>query len=280
MVTVTDKKINMHPALKGKLDLMIHRMDERGFDNFLIVDGKEGFGKTTFATQVCYYVSQESKRSFSVDNIYFRVEQMLEDMKKERAKIFLLDEAELDLLSETRGKMQRYFIQMLMAARKKNHFIVAIIPAVKKLKSYVIERAIGLVRVYSPDGIKRGFYAYYKEESKNAMYENWMRSRKMDYKKYYTFNGTFNKEFSSIIDEDLYDKKKDEAIASIGEEEKESQTTKKWNIMRYKIYRAIIDKKINVTIKDMSKAIGITGATMSDWRFLIDKHPYIKETLE
>ena len=277
MVTVTDKKINMHPALKGKLDLMIHRMDERGFDNFLIVDGKEGFGKTTFATQVCYYVSQESKRSFSVDNIYFRVEQMLEDMKKERAKIFLLDEAELDLLSETRGKMQRYFIQMLMAARKKNHFIVAIIPAVKKLKSYVIERAIGLVRVYSPDGIKRGFYAYYKEESKNAMYENWMRSRKMDYKKYYTFNGTFNKEFSSIIDEELYDKKKDEAIASIGEEEKESGTAKLYNILRYKIWKAISDKKLDITQKKFAESIGFSQQQITFWGHIAEKHPYVKD---
>lgn len=219
MTSVTNHNINMHPILIKKLDIMIDRMENRGFDNCIIIDGKEGYGKTTLGGQICYYVSYKTGRRFTHEDIHFRVKELLNIMQTTSSGIFLLDEAELDLLSEQRGKMQRYFMQMLMAARKKNHFIVAIIPSLKKLKSYVVERAIGFIRVYSPDHVSRGFYAYYDEDAKNLLYDMWQRKRKMEYKKFYTFNGTFPNKFKEFINEKEYDKKKDEAIATIGNEE-------------------------------------------------------------
>lgn len=278
MSLVTDQKINMHPLLTGKLDLMIHRMERKGFDNFVLIDGKEGFGKTTLGGQICYYIHYNTGRPFSHNNIYFRVSRMLEDMKKTRGQIFLLDEAELDLLSEQRGKMQRYFMQMLMAARKKNHFIVAIIPTIKKLKSFVVERAIGFIRVYSPDNLSRGFYAYYNEEAKNRLYEWWQRSRKLEYKKHYTFNGTFPNKFKEFIDEDAYDKKKDEAIESIGnEEEKDNATTRKLKILQYFIWWGIKNGIIKETQKEVSKRIQIAPESISRWGNMPEKHPYLQE---
>jgi hypothetical protein len=278
MVLVTDQQINMHPALKDKLDLMIHRMEKKGYDNFLLIDGKEGFGKTTLGSQICYYVSKETGRRFTHEDIYFRVKQLLEEMQKSRARIFLLDEAELDLLSEQRGKMQRYFMQMLMAARKKNHFIVAIIPTIKKLKSFVVERAIGFIRVYSPDNLSRGYYAYYKEESKNALYEKWQKSRKLEYKKYYTFNGRFSNKFKEFIDEEAYDKKKDEAIESIGkEEEKDSPTMRKLRKLQYFIWYATKNGIITKTAGEVAPMIDFTRQTISEWQHLPSQYPYLND---
>lgn len=277
MVLVTDKQIAMHPGTKEKLDLMIHRMEKKKFDNCLIIDGKEGFGKTTLATQFCYYVSYETGRPFSVDNVYFRVKEMLEVMQKTDRGIFLLDEAELDLMSEQRGAMQRYFIQMLMAARKKNHFIVVIMPTIKKLKQYVVERAIGFVRVYSTDGLSRGTYAYYKEESKNLMFENFLRTRRMDYRKYYTFNATFPDTYGKIIDEEEYDKKKDSAIASIGTEEKMTARTKKLIEFEYRLRLAIEKGFLNVTGRDLAKILGTTERTVCSWKDYPDKYDFLED---
>lgn len=275
---VTDKQISMHPKLKGKLDLMIDRMEKRGFDNFILIDGKEGFGKTTLATQLCYYVSHETGRKFSHEQVYFRVGKMLEIMKKERGQIFLLDEAELDLLSEQRGKMQRYFMQMLMAARKKNHFIVAIIPTIKKLKSFVVDRAIGFIRVYSPDNLSRGYYAYYREEAKEALYSAWQRTKRLHYRKYYTFNGTFPNTQGKIIDEDLYDKKKDKAIESIGVEDKEDNSfMRRYNVLKYVVKKMHEKKEIKFTLEQLSKITGHSSRSISNWSKLYEEKPYIKE---
>lgn len=275
---VTDKQISMHPKLKDKLDLMIDRMEKRGFDNFIIVDGKEGFGKTTLATQLCYYVSHETGRKFSHEQVYFRVSKMLEIMKKERAQIFLLDEAELDLLSEQRGKMQRYFMQMLMAARKKNHFIVAIIPTIKKLKSFVVDRAIGFIRVYSPDNLSRGYYAYYREEAKDALYRTWQRTKRLNYRKYYTFNGTFPNTQGKLIDEDLYDKKKDAAISSIGTEEKDENIyMRRYNVLKYVFKKMHENKEIDLTLDQIAKRVGQSARAVSNWSKLAKEKPYISE---
>lgn len=279
MTSVTDLNINMHPFLVRKLDLMIHRMEKKGFDNCILIDGKEGMGKTTLASQLCYYVSYNTKRKFSSENIYFRVKDMLEVMKKTSSGIFLLDEAELDLLSEQRGKMQRYFIQMLMAARKKNHFIVAIIPSIKKLKSYVIERAIGFIRVYSVDGITRGRYAYFNEDAKNALYENFIKKRKMEYKKYKSFVATFPNKFKEIIDEKAYEIKKDEAIASIGIEE-EKRVPKRMARMYYYLYKlseAVHKQTLGIPLSHLAKIIGVDKSAISKWRDFKEIHPEIME---
>jgi len=242
-------QINMHPILVKKLDIMIDRMENKGFDNCILIDGKEGYGKTTLAAQICYYVHYKTGRNFTHEDIYFRVNKLLEKMQQTSSKIFLLDEAELDLLSEQRGRMQRYFMQMLMAARKKNHFIVVIIPTIKKLKSFVVERAIGFIRVYSPDQISRGYYAYYDEEAKNRLYENWQKKRKMEYKKFYTFNGRFPNKFKEFIDEQEYEKKKDTAIESIGADEEKKPN--KYRDQRDILIR-FIKEKMNLTLKEMA----------------------------
>ncbi len=274
---VTDKELSMRPLLKEKLDLMIHRMEAKGYDNAIIMDGKEGTGKSTLAAQLCYYVSHETGRDFNVDNIYFRVRNLLKAMQSTSKGIFMLDEAELDLLSESRGKLQRYFMQMLMAARKKNHFIIAIIPKVKKLKSYVVERAIALIRVYSPDKVSRGYYAYYKEEDKNRMYEKWKRSRRMEYKKFYTFPGTFSDRFSDIIDEEKYDKKKDEAIASIGKSDKVGRAKKKLVEIQYRLYWMGKKNWEGLNITKIANKLNFAFKNVSKWQHLPDKYPFLKE---
>lgn len=274
---VTDLDISMRPILKEKLDLMIHRMEKKGFDNCIIMDGKEGYGKTTLASQLCYYVSYKTGRKFNHENVYFRVKKLLKAMQGEPRQIFLLDEAELDLLSEARGKMQRYFMQMLMAGRKKNHFIIAIIPTIKRLKRYVVERAIGFIRVYSPDKISRGFYAYYKEDDKNALYENWKRSRRISYKKYYTFNGTFSDRLTDILDEEKYEKKKDEAIASIGKSDKLGRAKKKLVEIQYRLYKMGKDNWEGLNIKKIANKLNFAPRTVSKWQKWPEKYEFLKE---
>ena len=67
MALVTDLKYYLDDDLKALLDLCIDRK-KKGWDNLLIIDGKERSGKTTLAKAICKYYAHETKKNFNLDN--------------------------------------------------------------------------------------------------------------------------------------------------------------------------------------------------------------------
>ena len=62
----------MDKDLIHKFDLMAERCTGKNkFDNLIIVDGDEGYGKTTFSVAAAYYLAQKTGRSFSNKNVFF-----------------------------------------------------------------------------------------------------------------------------------------------------------------------------------------------------------------
>lgn len=57
MAVVTDKQYYLDDNLIRKLKDMKKRQD-KNHDNVLIIDGPEGFGKSTIATQIGYFYGQ------------------------------------------------------------------------------------------------------------------------------------------------------------------------------------------------------------------------------
>lgn len=215
---VTDKQYYMENFLVERLDLMCDRVTKYNFDNLILIDGNEGYGKTNLGAGVCYYVSQKTGRPFGIDNIFFDADSLLKFATSTEKQIILFDEAAIALLaSESFNKLQITLIKMMMIARKKNHFYVFIIPEVFSLKRYIIRRAIALLRVYSRDEITRGRFAYFTKDSKDSLYQHFRKSGDAAYAQYYNFAGSFPDILSQIVDESAYDIKKDTCIKSLGQ---------------------------------------------------------------
>jgi hypothetical protein len=177
------------------------------------------------------------------------------------------DEAALGgLASETYNREQTTLLQLLMVARKKQHFYIFVIPKYYRLKEGIIERAICLLHVFSHDKITRGRYCYYSKDGLNNMYRHWKSSKHPGYKEFYMYPGTFAENLPLVIDEKLYDEKKDIAILSIGKtNDPMNARLKKKDDELNKLRRTI--GNLNFTdYKNIAKLFNISTKTLRKWR--------------
>lgn len=229
---VTDKHYSMEKALKEKLDLMIGRMTgPNKKDNLVLIDGDEGDGKSNMAMGIAYYVHDQTKRPFTVDNVYFNLEDLTTKALAEKEQIYVWDEGALGgLAGDWWNKNQKKFIKLLMVARKRRHFFIICIPKFFKLNEYlVLDRSIALIHVYLRNGIHHGRFVYFSKSAKEKLYYDWRKSRFRNYAKYYNLRGTFGEVLPLVIDEAEYDRKKDLAILSIDKDDdvKDERTIRK-----------------------------------------------------
>lgn len=280
MVKVTDKEYYMEPRLKEKLDLMIERCTgKRKMDNLLIVDGDEGYGKSTFATQVAYYFSHKTGRPFSVNNMFFNIDKLIDTAVSSKDQIFVWDEAALGGLSvQWQSKIQQKLVQLLMVARKKRHFFIFNIPKFFKLNEYIlVDRAIAMVHVYARQEKELGRFVYYNKKSKEYLYYNFRKKRERAYKKFKTFRGTFPNVMGELIDEDAYDRKKDRAIMSIAKDAE----TNKWKIKYLKLYHKIsmfcwnLKDEHNISLRKIEKLSEFERHWITKGLEIPDKYPEI-----
>jgi hypothetical protein len=204
------------PPLKKKLDLMIECL--KTDDAWVVIDGDEGAGKSTMAAFIMYYVHCKTGRPLSADNFFFDAEEMFTVTKNNSGMLLNWDEAALGGLSrQWQNKNQQNLMQLGMTGRIKHHFIVLCIPKADKLGEYFVrDRTLGLIHVYKRKGIKKGRYLYFDKKKKERFWEDYRRSRRRRYPALKSFRGSFPNCFSKIIDEELYETKKLDAISKIG----------------------------------------------------------------
>jgi len=269
------KQLYIEPKLAGVLDLMVRRMKSMR-DVVLLVDGHEGEGKSNIATMVCSYVAEKTGRSFSVDNVFFDIKDMIAFAKQGKEKIILWDEGALGgLASDWWNKSQKLFIKLLMVARKKQHFFVICIPKFYKMNEYIAcDRSIGLIHVYSADNLERGRFTYYNDNKKDILFDNWKSKHKKTYKYGYNFHGKFSACLKHLIDEDAYEKKKDKAIEEIDKTEGRQPDQMKLKL-QYAI--SLLPKKLGITARELKKHINIGADTLSNWKNLPKKHDFLRE---
>lgn len=253
---VTDKRYMIEEQLLKKLDLMVKRL-KRTDDVVLIIDGDEGQGKTELAFGICYYISYKTKRKYDNRNIFFGLDDMIKFALSTKKQIIHFDEGALGLLrTQWQKENQQKFMQLVMVARKKRHFIIICIPKFHRLPPYVIEdRSIGLVHVYSYKNIHKGRYCYFTKEAKAKLWEDYEKRKIKSYQKHYSFRGKFVEASKKIFgkgDIEEYDRKKDDAILSIGE--KKQTRGDRWLQQRNNLIKNI-KKDFKLSYKQMEKLL-------------------------
>lgn len=273
MVRVTDKNYYMDDRLISKLDLMIKRCSGKNkLDNWIVVDGDEGFGKSTMSICCAYYMAYKLERPFSCEQIFFDPDSFIEYGTKTKEQVIILDESVFGGLSgDAMTKIGKKLIKFAMIIRKKKHVIFLNIPKFFKLNEYLmVDRSTALIHVYARKGTKLGRFVYFTNTGKEKLYYGYRKTKTRKYKSLYSFRGTFPDALGIIIDEKEYDRKKDEAILKFGAIEE----VDKAEMIKENIRNWMETKKkygIKCTKAEDSKQIGISVETLRKYTRELEK---------
>jgi len=266
---VTDKNYSMDKGLVGKLDLMIDRMTgNKKFDNLVLIDGDEGYGKSNMAAGIAYYVHYQTGRELTLEkNMFFDLEKLINFALNTEEQIIIWDEGALGgLASEWWNKNQKKFLKLLMVARKKRHFFIICIPKFFKLNEYfVVDRSIGMIHVYARNETKIGRFVYYNKKAKEKLYYDWKKKRVRNYRKYKTLWGSFSEVLPIVFNEKDYENMKDKAILSIDEVEEKTNPRALRKEMGMKFIRNILQSKLKMTNVAIAEALSVPKTTIADW---------------
>ena len=176
----------------------------------------------------------------------------------------MLDEGAFDLMGEDwSNKFQKQLIKLFMVGAKYNQTFFILIPNLEKLREFFItnEHTRAIQTYYNKKTFERGFFNAY---SGNSLYKLYNTLRTKQFWKIKDcrpdFTGRFNKKMS-YIDERKYQTKKDNAIKSLGKQEKESneltvlKTVLKYIKKEYKIPLSKISQGMGKNVTFLSKYI-------------------------
>lgn len=208
-----EHKFHLDGYLKSNLDFVKKSVVEQNYDCFIVVTGREGFGKSTLAGQIAAYLDP----SYNIDRCCFTADQFVEAAEKAKKYQAIVFDETMGYLS-SRGAMSafnRKLIKIFSEMRSKNLFILLCIPNFFELDRYpAMHRSTGMLYVY-----KRGVFGSYDYTTKKKLY--------IIGKKHYTysvppnFRGRFVKYFP--LNQEEYDKKKEMGIKSFKREPREPQ---------------------------------------------------------
>lgn len=250
MVLVTDLEYNLETPLVKKLDLMIKRCEQPHpkRDALLIVEGGEGEGKSNSSTGIAYYVKSQTNREI---HLFFRLKALIDFAKSTERMIIVWDEPALDALStDWYKKVSKDLIRLLMVVRKKRHFFIFNLTKFYKFAEYiVVDRALGLIHMYSRREIEPGRFIYVRRRDLEALYLGYNKSKKRLYKKYTSIRGSFPDILEKLFDKmgifvegkpnstyADYEREKDKAILSVGsEEERGSKDKEELHNLKYQL---------------------------------------------
>lgn len=239
---------NLHPNLERDLNHVVSALGQ-GFDCVLLVDGRERVGKSNSAKAIAGFLAEKLKRKMSADNIVFDVEEMSRLAANTKKNIFIWDEAALGGLSTSwHDKAQQKFIQILMTCGKYNHVYIVVVPSFSRLNSYLaLDRSNALIRCYAKTHktgrIERGMFAVYNKTSKSIMYAIEKNKQRITMPKA-AYRGIMPKVDGKVVSEEEYDKKKDEAIKRLSQNEKADKSQDIWIKRFYRVTNHFVKEKL------------------------------------
>lgn len=185
-------------------------------DNVVVVTGKEGSGKSSFAIGVCHAYAHLQGIEFGVDDITFSAQEFLNRATHRKNGIILYDEAVQGLMgAQWQNKTQQLIIQALMMARKNGNLYVLCIPSFEYLAKYVAsERTFVMFEAYMQK-YQRGFVKIFPQNMLKTMYH--LAKTRSNKKLKAPRVARFADHSHKVIDKDAYEAKKDAAIQRLTE---------------------------------------------------------------
>lgn len=217
----TESKYSMDLDLKRILDRVKINITKKDKDFVLIVDGHEGAGKSTLATQIGTYIDP----SLTLDRICFSGKEFKEAIiKADQGQCVIFDEAFTGLASRSAlSEINKMLVSLMMQMRQKNLFIIIVLPTFFLLDKYVaLFRARALINVYELRGA-RGYFRMFNRKKKKYIYLSGLKF--YNYGKVTTrIKGRFYGKFPlGEIAEELYRNKKLKALQDKEEVEKKDR---------------------------------------------------------
>jgi len=273
-IYVTDKRIPICKAFIEKIDLMIDRVERKNpkLDAIFQNEGLMGLGKTTLSCLEGYYVHYKTGRPFSEKNLFFDAKEAINFAKKTEKQIIIYDEpAFVGLKSDWRNKIQRDLIILIMTARKKRHFTIFNFTRFYKFNEFIaVDAQLGMAHLYERRDILKPALAYIPRLYLEPLYNDAIKKHQRNYFKYALFTGEFGDVLNpdrkynilDVFDIEAYEKKKDEAIMKIGQEDK-NVLKEELKQLKYKITQL---KPPIKTKTELAKQLGINRNQLVRWK--------------
>lgn len=291
MALVTDLNYALENRLIRKLDLMIQRCVDKELrkDAWMIVHGGEGEGKSNTSFCLSYYVRDKTRMPI---HLFFRLEQLLEFVKKNKKCIVWWDEPALDSLSSDHMKeVNKNLLRLAMTIRKRRHFFFINFTKFWKFSEYItVDRALGLLHMYSRKEVEPGRFVYIKKSRLEALWTGYKSQHKRLFRQLASIRGRMPDILEKHFDKaditihgvnqtvehatfDDYEEQKDQAIESIGEE-KMSRAEKYAIRLQYKI--ASVKKEV-INRSALARALNLQRKVIVNWANLPQKYPWLLE---
>lgn len=175
VVEVIDKKKEravsyyLDERIKKGIDKeIIPSLREKDKDYIIVIDGKEGVGKSWFGLQVGRYIDP----NLNLSRVVFNPEEFKEAIfKAKKGEVIIYDEAFTGLSSRASlSGVNRYLVSMMMQMRQKNLCVILILPTFFLLDRYAaMFRSRILIHVYENSG-RRGYFRIYNDKKKKQLW--------------------------------------------------------------------------------------------------------------
>lgn len=255
-----------NPYIDGYLKTNLDAMKEdirKDDDVVLVIDGRERIGKSVFAQQVGWYLSDGKLQLADICLTAEEFQKRVKDCPKYGVVIF--DECYLGMASaDAMKKYNRILMQLMVTVGQKNLCIILVLPSVFDLNKYLpLHRSDGLLHVFRHKR-ERGHFAFYNSAKLKHIY--------IGGKKFYSygklkpnFHGKFYNHY--CIDETEYRQKKSESLNQL----LSSQSIEEVSTRKAMLYRAIkivknLSELPNKDIAELLKCHRDTIASALKWQ--------------
>lgn len=204
--------------LKKVIDTKIRKsLSINDKDCVLVVDGKEGVGKSVFSLQLAKFFDP----TFNLNRVVFDAEEFRNAIfKAKKGQAIIYDEAFTGLSSRSSlSIINRALVSLMMQMRQKNLFVIVVLPTFFLLDKYVaLFRTKALIHIYESGG-RRGYFKVYNSKKKKYLYLAGKQtysygSKDKKWKVFTKFRGRFYGKFALGNDDEekRYRKKKEKAL--------------------------------------------------------------------
>ena len=255
VITFGNKSSWIDPTLVSNMDDMKKEM-KKDNDIIIIVDGRERIGKSVFAQQVGWYMSNGQ---LSLADICFTAKEFQERVKNcTQGSTIIFDECYLGMASlDAMQQYNRMLLKMLVTCGQKNLCLILVLPSFFDLIKYVpLHRADVLLHCFKHKN-ERGHFAFY---TANQMKNLYIMGKK--FYSYYRPKPTFHSKFTKFyaVNEEAYRKKKLESLNDFLKEKEGHEVGPRKEML----YRAILIAKKNsgLSIEALAKETNMSSRTV------------------